>query len=88
MPATRVRPKGQITIPRSIAVAADLQEGDPIEVELVPEGILLRPQRAIDATQSWFWTEQWREGEDEASQEIAAGNFDSFGSDEEFVASL
>ncbi len=35
-------------------MAARLQEGDLFEAEVTPEGILLRPQRVVDATQAWF----------------------------------
>ena len=40
---TRIlRAKGQLTIPTAIREAVQLEEGDPIEFEIVPEGILLR----------------------------------------------
>ena len=55
MSSTVVRGKGQITIPSEIRKAAHLEEGDPVEVEIVEGGILLRPQKVIDATQAWFW---------------------------------
>lgn len=86
--STVVRSKGQITIPAGIRKAAHLAEGDPVEVEMVEEGILIRPQKVIDATQAWFWTPTWQAGEYEASQQIDAGAGDIYGSDEEFLASL
>ncbi len=73
MASTTVRPKGQITIPAQIRKAAHLEEGDPVEFVITPEGILLRPRKVIDATQAWFWTPAWQAGEREASAEIAAG---------------
>ena len=85
---TTVRNKGQITIPASIRKAAHLEEGDPIEVEMVEEGILLRPRKVIDATQTWFWTPRWQAGEREASEELAAGLGEKFETDEEFLAAL
>ena len=51
MATTFFRAKGQITIPREVRLAARLEEGDPIEVEVTHEGILLRPQKVIDAHQ-------------------------------------
>ena len=83
-----VRAKGQITVPREIREAAHLQEGDPIEFAITPDGILLRPKKMIDATQAWFWTPEWQAGEREADADIAAGRVIRFDSDEEFLAYL
>lgn len=88
MDETTVRERGQITIPAGIRKAARLEEGDPLEVELVPEGILLRPRKVIDATQAWFWTPEWQAGEREAEQEIASSGGTRYDSDEEFLDSL
>ena len=88
MAKTVVRSKGQITIPASIRRAAQLEEGDPIEVEIVDDGILLRPGKVIDPTQAWFWTPEWQAKEREADEDIAAGRFTRFESDEEFLAAL
>jgi AbrB family looped-hinge helix DNA binding protein len=85
---TTVRAKGQITIPAEVRAAARLEEGDPVEVEIVDEGVLLRPMKLIDATQAWFWTPEWQAGERQADAEIAAGLGERFESDEEFLAAL
>ncbi len=86
--ATTVRAKGQVTIPAEIRQAARLEEGDPVEVEIVDGGILLRPMKMIDASQAWFWTPEWQAGEREADADIAAGRVERFESDEEFLAAL
>lgn len=83
-----VRAKGQLTLPREVREAAHLEEGDPVEVEMTPEGILLRPQKIIDAAQAWFWTPAWQAGERAATADIAAGRAEFFDSDEEFLGSL
>jgi AbrB family looped-hinge helix DNA binding protein len=83
-----IRGKGQVTIPASIRRAVHLEEGDPIEVELVADGILLRPCKVIDPTQAWFWTPEWQAKEREADEDIAAGRVERFESDEEFLAAL
>jgi AbrB family looped-hinge helix DNA binding protein len=83
-----VRSKGQITLPREVREAAHLEEGDPVEIEVVDEGILLRPKKVIDSTQAWFWTPSWQRGEAEAETDIAAGRVSIFKSDDEFLASL
>lgn len=86
--ATTVRAKGQVTIPAEIRQAARLEEGDPVEVEIVEDGILLRPMKVIDASQAWFWTPDWQAGEREADADIAAGRVERFESDEAFLAAL
>jgi antitoxin PrlF len=82
------RSKGQITIPREMREAAHLEEGDPVEIEMVPEGLLIRPKKLVDASQAWFWTQGWQAGEREATEDIEKGRTEVFGNEEEFLASL
>ena len=88
MAVAKVRSKGQITLPREVREAAHLEEGDPIEFTITPDGILMRPKKVIDADQAWFWTPEWQAGEREADAEIAAGKGRVFYSTEEFLAYL
>ena len=83
-----VRGKGQITLPREIREAAHLEEGDPVEVEMTDEGILLRPQKVIDSTQAWFWTPAWQLMEAEADVDIATGRVEAFETGADLLASL
>jgi antitoxin PrlF len=85
---TIVRGRGQITIPADVREAAHLEEGDSVEVEMTPEGILLRPRKAIDSTQAWFWTPSWQAGEREATEDVRAGRIERHLSDREFLKSL
>ena len=43
---------------------------------------------AIPASQYWFWTEEWQEGERKVDEYIAAGDFETFDSIEEFLDTL
>ena len=88
MSSTVVRGKGQITIPSEIRKAARLEEGDPVEVEIVDGGILLRPCKVIDATQAWFWQPDWQAGERDAAADLAAGRSRVLESSEAFLSSL
>lgn len=88
MPRTTLRAKGQLTLPEEIRKAARLEEGDLLEAELTAEGILLRPQKVIDATQAWFWTAEWQAGEREADADEAGGRAETFDSGAEFVEAL
>lgn len=83
-----IRSKGQLTLPQSVRKAAHLEEGDPVEIVMTPDGILLRPKKVIDASQAWFWTTAWQTGEAEASADIAAGRVTVHETGEDFLASL
>ncbi len=88
MARTTLRAKGQLTLPDDIRKAARLEEGDLLDAELTADGILLRPQKLIDATQAWFWSPEWQTGEREADADRAAGRAELFSSDKEFVGAL
>ncbi len=88
MARTKLSKRGVLTLPAEIRAAARLEEGDPIEVEIVEDGILLRPQKVIDASQAWYWTPEWQAKEREADEDIAAGRVEYFDSDEAFIAAL
>lgn len=88
MARTTLRAKGQLTLPEEIRRAARLEEGDLLEAELTEEGILLRPQRVVDAAQAWFWSAEWQAGEQAAEADLAAGRVETFGSGEEFLDAL
>lgn len=83
-----LRAKGQLTLPEEIREAARLEEGDLLDAELTEEGILLRPQKIIDATQAWYWTPAWQAGEREAEADLAAGRVETFASGEDLIAAL
>jgi antitoxin PrlF len=88
MSRTTLRSKGQLTLPEGIRTAAHLEEGDLLDAEITAEGILLRPQKVIDATQAWFWTTEWQAGEREADADLAAGRLETFDSGEAFITAL
>lgn len=85
---TTVRSKGQLTIPADVREAAHLEEGDIVEVQVVPEGILLRPKKLIDATQAWFWTPEWQAGEREAEDDKLAGRYKVYEDADDFLKSF
>lgn len=88
MARTTLRAKGQLTLPEEIRAAARLEEGDLLEAEITSEGILLRPQKIIDATQAWYWTPEWQAGEREADADLAAGRVETFASGEDLIRAL
>jgi AbrB family looped-hinge helix DNA binding protein len=88
MTRTTLRAKGQLTLPDDIRRAAHLEAGDLLEAELTPDGILLRPQKLIDATQAWFWSPDWQAGERDADSDRASGNVEEFASGKELIGAL
>jgi len=88
MSVSIIRAKGQVTIPQDVREAAQLEEGDPVEIEITADGILLRPKKLIDASQAWFWSKEWQRGERKASEDIKAGRIKVSESSEEFLGSL
>ncbi len=88
MSRTTLRAKGQITIPDDVRRSAHLEEGDLLDVEITPDGILLRPQKLVDATQAWFWKPDWQEGEREVEVDLSAAAMTEFASGAELLASL
>jgi AbrB family looped-hinge helix DNA binding protein len=86
---TKLSSKGQITLPKAVRSAARLAKGDPVKIEVTEDGtIILRPQRMIDASQAWFFTPEWQDGEAAASADVAAGRTKVYKSSEDFLASL
>ncbi len=55
---------------------------------MVEDGILLKPQKAIDASQAWFWEPRWQAMEREADKDIRAGRTEVFENEDEFLAAL
>lgn len=69
----QIRGHGQITIPKRIRELFDLQEGDVLVIERYKDGILMKPRKLLDPTQTWFWTKEWQEKERRADEDIEAG---------------
>jgi len=88
MTRTTLRARGQLTLPEEIRAAARLEEGDLLDAEITADGILLRPQKLIDATQAWFWDPSWQAGERDADADRRAGRIETFESGEALVAEL
>jgi antitoxin PrlF len=89
MARTTLRAKGQLTLPDDVRKAANLQEGDLMEVEVSDSGeVILRPLATIDRSQAWFWTPEWQAGEREATEQLRRGEGEVFQDDAEFLDAL
>lgn len=86
---TKLRDKRQITLPTHVQEALGVQEGEEIEFEVSPLGVVeVHGLKRIRSDQAWFWTPQWQAGEREAAQDIKAGRVTSYPDNESFLASL
>jgi AbrB family looped-hinge helix DNA binding protein len=88
MARSKLREKGQITMPPEVREALRVEEGDEVEFTVTPEGVLIRGLKMIPADQAWFWTASWQAGEIEASQDINAGRVTTTDSPELFLKEL
>jgi len=76
---TRLTSGGQVTLPKEIRLKTNMQAGDFVEVGLDDEGrIILTPKKLIDASQAYFWSEKWQQGERKAEEDIRAGRVREF----------
>ncbi len=86
---TKLTSGGQITLPKEIRTKTNMQPGDFVEVKLGEEGqIILTPKKLVDASQEYFWTDEWQKGEHKADEDIKAGRVKRFKSATEAVEYL
>jgi AbrB family looped-hinge helix DNA binding protein len=86
---TRLTSGGQVTLPKEIRSKTNMEPGDFVEVTLDEEGhIILTPKKLVDASQAYFWTEEWQRGERKADEDIRAGRVRRFDSAADAVKHL
>lgn len=76
---TRLRGRGQITLPPEIRKKLKVGEGDDVLFFINEKGqIVIDQVRIIDPEQAWFWTERWQKAEMESRQDYLNGDFVEF----------
>jgi len=71
---SRVRAKGQVTLPQEVRAELGLQEGDDIQFRPNENGeFVIEPLLTIPPEQAWFWSERWQKMEREAQADIESG---------------
>jgi AbrB family looped-hinge helix DNA binding protein len=86
---TRVRPKGQVTLPSEIRNLLGLNEGDDLAFSLNEQGqVIITRLEVIPPDQAWFWTEQWQKAERVAQADIDAGRVHRYANIDEAVSAL
>ena len=89
MAIARINKRGQVTIPSAVRSAANLREGDSVQLEVTAEGVLMRSGPKRDPEQWWFWEKEWLDGELEIDARRAANpGTANWMTEEEFMAWL
>ena len=83
-----LRPNGQLTLPAEVRATAHAATGDVFVAEVQDDAIVLRPKKLVDASQAYFWTDEWQSAEREASEDIAKGRVKTFRSAEALISDL
>jgi len=73
MPAVKIGPKHQITIPKEIFDSLRLKVGDFVETTIRDNTVVIIPQKMVPRDQEWFWTREWQEKERESDEAIKEG---------------
>lgn len=86
---SRLRTKGQITVPAEIRSALGVEEGDDLVFYTDERGqVLIRRAQIIPPDQAWFWSERWQKLEREAQADLEAGRVVEYSSVSEALAAL
>ena len=73
MPAVKIGPKHQVTIPKDVFDSLHLEVGDFLDTQVKDNAIVLIPKKLVAKDQEWFWTKEWQTKEREADEAIANG---------------
>jgi len=84
-----LRRNGQITLPSEVRRRMRASEGDVFVAEVrTPDEIVLRKKSLVDASQVYFWTDEWQRGEREAREDIRRGRVKRFRSVKALISDL
>lgn len=86
---TRLRAKGQVTLPPEVRQELGVGEGDDLAFYLNEQGqIVVARLQVIPPDQAWFWSRRWQQMERAVDAEIASGQMQTFDGVEELIESL
>jgi len=84
----RIRRKFQVTIPEEVREKYPLEEGQYVNLEPTPQGILITAVREVGPDQAWFWSPRWAAEEQKADADFRSGRFTEAGSADEAIQQL
>ena len=71
---SRLRNKGQITVPSEVRQLLGAEEGDDLLFYTDESGrIIVSRAQIIPPDQAWFWSQRWQQLEREAQADLQAG---------------
>ncbi len=73
MALVKVTRNFQVSIPKEVREALQIEEGDLVEVVEREGEIVMVPKKLVDASQAWFWTREWQEEERAVDEDLRAG---------------
>jgi AbrB family looped-hinge helix DNA binding protein len=86
---TRLRNKGQVTVPQEIRNLLGVEEGDDLLFYTDEAGrIVVSRAQIIDPDQAWFWKDRWQRMEQEAQADLEAGRIVEYNNIAEALAAL
>lgn len=86
---TRLRGRGQITLPPEIRKKLKVGEGDDVLFYVNAQGqVVIDQVRVIDPEQAWFWTERWQKAEMESRQDYFNGDYLEFDNADDAIKHL
>jgi AbrB family looped-hinge helix DNA binding protein len=86
---TRLRAKGQITLPVEVRDLLNVEEGDDLIFTVDENGdITIERALTIPADQAWFWSERWQQLERAAQADIEEGHVQRHSNVDEAISEL
>ena len=86
---TRLRGRGQITLPPEIREQLQIKEGDDVLFFVNEDGqVIVEQAQVVDPEQSWFWTKKWQQAERESRADYEKGEYFEFDNTTEAVRFL
>ena len=71
---SRLRNKGQVTVPQKIRNLLGAEEGDELLFYADEAGrVVISRAQVIDPEQAWFWSDRWQRMEREAQADLETG---------------
>ena len=86
---TRLRSKGQITLPKDVRDLLRIEDGDNLIFTVRDDGqIILQRQQVVPPDQAWFWTERWQRMEHEVQNDIDSDRLHHYQDVDEAIGAL
>ena len=86
---SRLRNKGQVTVPQEIRNLLGAEEGDDLLFYTDEAGrVVVSRAQIIDPEQAWFWSDRWQRMEQEAQADLKAGRMVEYANIVEALAAL